>query len=88
VARSDTELMTYPKLRSSILSQSTESGKECMEKYFLSCDPPICVHPAEEGFSNLGFKLFLGGLSAYLRALGAQLRFVGATSDRLNSSAR
>ena len=34
-----------------------------MEKYFLNCDPPICVLPAEEGFANLGFKLFLCGLS-------------------------
>ena len=23
-----------------------------MEKYFLSCDPSICVHPVEEGFAN------------------------------------
>jgi hypothetical protein len=35
-----------------------------MEKYFLSCDPPICVHPAEEGFANPGFKLSLYGLRA------------------------
>jgi hypothetical protein len=48
-----------------------------MEKYFLSCDPPIRVHSADEGFANLGFKLFLCGLSAYLRALFVQLRFVG-----------
>ena len=27
-----------------------------MEKYFLSCAPPICVHPAEEGFANPGFN--------------------------------
>ena len=48
-----------------------------MEKYFLSCDAPICVHPAEEGFANPGFKLFLCGLSACLRALCVQLHFVG-----------
>ena len=48
-----------------------------MEKYFLSCDPPICIHPAEEGFANLGFKSFLCGLIAYLRALCVQLHFVG-----------
>ena len=24
-----------------------------MEEYFLSCDPPICVHPAEEASRTL-----------------------------------
>jgi hypothetical protein len=44
-----------------------------MEKYFLSCDPPICVYPANEGFAKPGLKLFLCGLCAYLRALCVQL---------------
>jgi hypothetical protein len=38
----------YPKLRSLILSQRAQSQEGVLEKYFLSCDPPICVHPAEE----------------------------------------
>ena len=49
-----------------------------MEKYFLSCAPSIYVHPVDESFANLGFKLFLCGLSAYLRALCVQQRFVGS----------
>ena len=52
------------KFRSSILSLRAQSRKGVLGEILSELRPVNCVHPAEEGFANPGFKLFLCGLSA------------------------
>ena len=78
----ETKTRTHPKLRSSILSLRAQRQEGVQGEILPGLRPANLRSPADEGFANPGFELFLRGLSARLRALCVQLRFVGSFARR------